>query len=78
MILACSNCDKDLVEVINRGGTFDKQIMAKCPYCFDQSYYQPIDNKYSIFPLNELELLDVEGDTDEENCKVIVYLAETA
>lgn len=75
MIVNCSACDKDLIELISVEENFTKKVIVKCPYCFDQSYEKEVGNRYSIRPEDGLDLLDVD-DKNYENCKVLVYLAE--
>ena len=76
MIIKCSACNKALVEIINRGYEFDKRCVVKCPYCFDQSFQIEIESHYSLRPLEGVELLDID-DKHEDNCLVVVYLADT-
>lgn len=68
--LKCSNCDKELVEVITHEASIaETRLLADCPFCGDVSFALRIANKFSIGPCDDTMSI-VKYDPMEDGFKI--------
>jgi hypothetical protein len=71
--IKCSNCNKDLLQIVNKkisGETFYKMVV-QCPFCGDKSWETEVKGKVGIHPCAGVALTYI-----NEKGILVTYLTE--